>query len=234
MRGGLLPHDLARRLVIAQTEETRVPQPAVAGPLGEAHLRHQLRLDPGRAAHAGDLVVAREWSRVALQLAHPLAQLAQRLAVESGAHLARVDEVAVTVVAEQQRAELLARAARRGEPADHELLPVLALELEPVARARGHVRAVRALGDQPLPALAAGLLVELDPVAVAVRGEPDRVGEAERAAQQALAREQGQAADVTPLEPDDVEYVVEDASVAAARVGELREARLAAAERDHL
>ena len=41
------------------------------------------------------------------------------------------------------------------KPADDELLRARALELEPVARARGDVRRAEALGDQPLPAVAA-------------------------------------------------------------------------------
>src|SRR4051794_28284690 len=110
-----------------------MPQAPVRGPLGEADLRDQLRLDPGCPAHAWDLVVARERARGPLAAAHLGAELVQHPPVEAGADLARIDQVAVAVVAQQQCAELLARPARRGEPSDHELLAVLALELEPVA-----------------------------------------------------------------------------------------------------
>src|SRR3954447_5104233 len=127
-----LPHHLPRRLVLPHPEEARVAKAPVGGPLGEADLRHQLRLHPGRATHAGNLVVAREGPRRPLALAHLGADLVQRRAVEPGADLSGVDQLAVAVVAEQERTELLARAARCGEAADHDFLAVLALELQPV------------------------------------------------------------------------------------------------------
>ena len=47
---GALRDDLFGRLVLAQPDEDRVPQPAVAGPLGERDLGDELRLDPVHAA----------------------------------------------------------------------------------------------------------------------------------------------------------------------------------------
>ena len=44
-----LAHDVARRLVLAQADELRVAQAPVRGPLAEADLCDELRLDPGRA-----------------------------------------------------------------------------------------------------------------------------------------------------------------------------------------
>src|SRR5581483_8902519 len=104
------------------------------------------------------------------ELSHRRAELMEHVRVEPGPDLARILEPAVAVVAQEQRAELDTRAARFGIAADHELLPMLALELEPVLRARGHVRALGPLGNQPLPALAAGLLEQGLAVAVAVLG----------------------------------------------------------------
>src|SRR3954470_9016162 len=97
-----LADDVARGLVLPQPEEARVAQATVGGPLGEADLRHELRLDPGGAAHAGDLVVARERARGPLAASHLGTELAQHRAVEAGADLAGVDQLAVAVVAEQQ------------------------------------------------------------------------------------------------------------------------------------
>src|SRR3954447_21038548 len=66
--GSALAHDRARGLVVAQAEEARMAQPPGAGPLGEADLGDELRLDPrhvalpdragggaqrGRAGHGG-------------------------------------------------------------------------------------------------------------------------------------------------------------------------------------
>src|SRR6202012_4707821 len=98
--------------------------------------------------------------------------------------------LAVAEVAQQQRAEVRARPLGRGEATDDQLLPRLALELEPVPGARGPVRAVGAFGDHALPALAAGLGEHRLAHAVAVRGPAQRVVEGEGGAEQALARAQ--------------------------------------------
>src|SRR5919199_4103704 len=115
-----------------------------------------------------------------------------------------------------------------------ELRAVLALELEPVARAAVGVRAVGALGDQALPPLAARLGEQLLAGLAPVLRQADRVLEAQRAAQQPLAREERQGAHVEPVEPQDVEDVEEDRDAVLAALGEPREARLGAGERDDL
>jgi hypothetical protein len=43
---GCFLHHLTRRLVLAQTQESRVPQQAVAGPFRETHLADELWLNP--------------------------------------------------------------------------------------------------------------------------------------------------------------------------------------------
>ena len=94
--------------------------------------------------------------------------------------------------------------------------------------------AVGALGDQPLPALAAGLDEELLAVAVAVLRPAHVAMEFERVAEQPLARSQRELAHVVTFEPQDVEHVVEDRDVVLAPLCELGEARLRPVERDHL
>src|SRR5207249_1843619 len=128
---------------------------ALARPLGEGDLGHELGPYPARPLR--DRMDVGEGRLRGLEAAHPRAELEQRLAVEPGAHLPRVAQVAVLVVTDQQRAEPDARATGRGETADHELLLGRALELEPVAGAGGHVGRVRPLGYEALPAPAAGL-----------------------------------------------------------------------------
>src|SRR6478735_2599635 len=79
-----LSNDRAGRLVEAQAEEARVAQTAGGRPLGEAELGHELRLDPRGVA------VARcvgERGVLAVQRTQPLAQVAQRGAIEAGADL---------------------------------------------------------------------------------------------------------------------------------------------------
>src|SRR4051794_13766926 len=190
-----LPHHVLRPLVVAQATEGRVAQLAVAGPLAEAHLGDQLRLHPaGLARQLADRIG--EGGLRLLELAQLRAEIAQCLLVETGADLARVEQLALLVVADQQRPELGAGALRSGETADHHLLLVGALELEPVARALWRVAAVGPLGDQPFPPLPAGLLVERLAVAVAVRDEVDRALEGKRLLEHRLARSQRQAGQV--------------------------------------
>ena len=122
---------LSRRLVVPEAEEAGVAQSAVARPLGEADLGDELRLDPCHVAFLDRLWCGerRVGSRAVSQ---PRAQVVEGVGVEPGPDLAGVLEPAVAVVAEQQRAELDARASRLGVAADHELLAVFALELQPV------------------------------------------------------------------------------------------------------
>src|SRR4051794_9983257 len=228
-----LPDHLARVLVVAQAEEARMAQAPRARPLGERDLGDELGLHPRDPALADRRGVG-ERRVVAGERAHPRAQVAQGLAVEAGADLAGVAQRAAVVVAEQQRAELGARALRSGEAADDELLALLALELQPVARAGGAVRAVGALGDHALPALAARLGEQRLAGPVAVRRQAHAVLEAQRAAQQALARAQRELADVAAVEPDDVEDVEEHRHATVAALGKPREARLRAVEGDDL
>src|SRR5215218_15658 len=205
----------------------------VARPLGEADLAHELRSCPARAGR--DRLERLERRLRLLELAQPRAQLPQRRVVEARADPARVAEHAVAVVAHEQRSELRARSLRRREPADHELLLGVALQLQPVARAAAVVRAVGTLGDHSLEALLARLAVDLLAVlAVAVRVEADRVGEPERAPQAELALAQRERPEVVALVPREVEDVQEHGHAHARALLEAGEARDAAVEGDDL
>jgi hypothetical protein len=98
---------------------------------------------------------------------------------EAGADLPRVAQPAVIVIAEQQRAQVGAAAARRCEAADHELLLGRALELQPITRAAALVRALGTLRDDAFPALAARVVIQRLAVAVAVVCQAYRVAEDE-------------------------------------------------------
>src|SRR6202020_3221707 len=122
-----LPDHLGRALVPAESLEPGVAQPPVCGPFAEADLGDELGLGPVHPALAGQ-VSALERAAVLLYRAQLGVQQVQGLLVEPGPHLARVDQVPVTVVvAEQQGAEAGAGALRVGDPADDQLLVVLAL-----------------------------------------------------------------------------------------------------------
>ena len=107
-------------------------------PFGERDFGDEIGPHPVRALR---LEAARRIRRTAASLALALlassgASVAQRRLVEAGADLARIAQLAVVVDAEQQRAEARARALRVGVAADDHLLPLHALHLHPVARAR--------------------------------------------------------------------------------------------------
>ena len=78
--------------------------------------------------------------------------------VEAGTDLAGVGKLArLVVIADQQGAEAGPAALRIGEAADHELLAVLRLELQPVPAAAAGVPGGGPLRDQPFPAAALSL-----------------------------------------------------------------------------
>ena len=75
----------------------------------------------------------------------------------AGPDLPRIPEPVSLVVADEQGAEVCSAAGGLGVAADHELLPEHALELQPVFGATVRIGRNGTLGDQPLPAGAAGL-----------------------------------------------------------------------------
>src|SRR4051812_4687785 len=103
-------------------------QLAVHRPLDERHLDDDLRPHPVRA-HAWETCGPRERCRRNFQPIELLAELAEQLRIEAGAHLARVNEVVAVwlVVADQKRAEANASPLRVSEPANDQLLRRLAL-----------------------------------------------------------------------------------------------------------
>ncbi len=127
-----LTDDLAGGLVVTQTEVPRMAQPTVARPLGETDLGDERRGDPGHVAFTDRPGVV-ERGAVGAQFAHLRGEFTERRLVESGADLAGVPQPVAVEVSDQQRAKFEPRAPRRRVAADHKLLPVLALELEPVA-----------------------------------------------------------------------------------------------------
>jgi len=127
-----LADDVTGGLVLTQPEEPGMPQAVVARPLGEADLCDELRRHPGHIAFTdGPGIVER--GVLGVQLAHPPGEVMERRLVESGPDLARIPQAVAVEVPDQQRAIFESRAPRRRVAADHKLLPVLTLELEPVA-----------------------------------------------------------------------------------------------------
>jgi len=159
----------------------------------------------------------------------------QRGGVKPGADLSRVTQLVTLVVTEQQRSEVRSRTAWCREAADDQLLTLLALELQPVSGTPGGVRAVGALGDQPLPALAAGFSEERLAVAIAVRREAQRpISEPELGAQKLLPGPECERPNILPVQPENVEDVEEHRHVGAPPLCEPGKAGLPVIKGHHL
>src|SRR6266566_790596 len=128
-----LPHDLLWGLVGAQALECRRPELAAPGPFHELELADQPWFYEVRRFWR---FTAIEWARLALQGFHQLHQLVEHRIRKSSADLARVHELPIVVVADQQRARQAASLAFAFQPAgDHELLAHVVLDFDPLAAA---------------------------------------------------------------------------------------------------
>src|SRR5205823_11168847 len=130
-----LPHDVARVTVVPQPQIDRRAHGSGARPLRELHLADELGLDEHRVLHARR---GRERARVPAQRVEQLDQPPQLGLGEAGPDASGVLQPRVgpggLVVADQEGPQ--ARAAGPlpgGPPADHELLAVVVLHLQPRA-----------------------------------------------------------------------------------------------------
>jgi hypothetical protein len=189
--------------VRAQAHEDRVADAAVRRPFGEAHLAHEARLDP--VIHAAVRPRRAERRVLAGQRLQLTPQLILHGVVKAAADARDVAQLAVLVHADVKRAEAPPAALRIGVAADHEFLPALALDLDPVGGALPRVRAVAALGDDPFePHLVRGFEKRLAMIRDVVAGV-DHAGRRHRAGEALLAIEQPEPAQVVALERQAVE-----------------------------
>ena len=148
--------------------------------------------------------------------------------VEAGAHVAGVGELAAAHDGEDERAERAGPAALPpGVPGDDELLLVVGLDLQPVARAPARLVAGRGfLGDDPLELLRLGCLVERLAVVEGL-GEPDRLHPAVQELRQPPSPlVQRQVEHRLPVDFEDVEHVVDERPRALLHDAEARPAVL--------
>src|SRR5215471_14021589 len=125
-------HHVLGGLVVAEPLERRGPQLTAARPLDELELGDDLRLDEvGRARRCDTRL---EWALVSGQRLELCVQVVERPVGEPGSNLARVHELALVVVADEQGARISAPLAFPVEPAaDDQLLSVMVLDLLPHA-----------------------------------------------------------------------------------------------------
>ncbi len=194
--------------VLAQPLEAGLAQQPFLGPSTERDLRHQHRLHPVHAA-CGERHMRRQLDHCVLhrQRGQLPGQRAQRGIVEARADAADIAQPALVRGGHQQRAEATARSLRFGIADDEELIGVLVLDLDPVARARVDVGRVDPLADDAFEAgLATGGKHRRAVVAhVVAVGQGARRG-AQQVLEQGLARQQWHPADIHPGDAGHVEH----------------------------
>src|SRR5262249_21818380 len=137
LRRPLAPHVLGR-LVVSQPLEGRRAQVAVVRPLGELDLGHEPWLDPDDVAllHLRHLRDNRERRLVPAQRLELGEQPSDQALAEAGADVADPLPLLAAMDAEHERAEAAAATALALRvAADHELLPAVSLDLQPVTAA---------------------------------------------------------------------------------------------------
>src|SRR2546429_3830073 len=176
---------------------------AVACPLGEANLAHDSRLDRVVAAPAGR--AARERRGRPLERTELLADRLECPLVEPRADLGDVDQLALVVETQVQRAEMRPRALWHRVAADHELLPELTLDLQPVPRAFRGIGAVALLRDHAFQPLLAGGGEKVRAVLQHVVTEVDDAARWHQEPQALLARLERQPTEIAAVENQRVE-----------------------------
>ncbi|MNY14326.1 hypothetical protein D3C86_1474980 [compost metagenome] len=138
--------------------EHRMTHRTVLGHFSEGHFGQPFRLEPVHALEFAPRGRVDHRRLFALQGLELLMNAVERRFGEPGADLARIAQLATVAVVQpqQQGTERAARALGIGVADDDELLAMLALELDPVAAAPGHIGRPEALADQPFHAHLAG------------------------------------------------------------------------------
>src|SRR5262247_3367780 len=147
---------------------------SVVGPLAEAHLRHEIRLDPMGSSHSRWSL--RERTAGALASGEACFEIAQGPIRKSCPDLPGIDEAPVLVDTAKESAQPDARPGRFRVAADHDLLPLGALDLEPVAASSPPVDGVAPLGNDAFEPEPAGLGEDLGSSADYVVAVPERLG----------------------------------------------------------
>src|SRR5216684_4719006 len=206
---GNFAHHLSGGLVRSQSLEGRRAQLPGFGPLHELELSHQLGLDEMNALRRRAAI---EWARLALERLHQLAQLLERRVGEAGADLACVYELAIVVVADEDRTRQTSALALAIQPtADDELLAHAVLDLHPQTAAPARfVRRVQLLAHDAFEARLAARLEHGRPASLLVRRRLPR-GSFELQPLQRLAPARVRFLEQrVPVAPHDVEKHVRD------------------------
>src|SRR5215467_9957215 len=193
--------------VLAQTEEGWMAHLTGAGPLGEFHLSHQLRLDPSGSGLVFDALLERRTS--CPERPKPPMEIAQGRVREAGADMTDIAPAVIPAHREDQRSEIGPRAAWRREPGDDHLLAPRGLDLEPIPAAlTREVRAGCALGHDAFEPLLLRFLEVFRAVLGAMRTEGQQGIIGYETAKLFFALEKGEPAHIGAIEEHAVEEIV--------------------------
>ena len=113
---------------MTHAEKSGMAELAVPGPLNEAYLYHDLRLDPVRA-YARQADGFGEWRRLYFDLIELGAELEEQFRIKAGTDLSGEDKIVAVIIANQQSAQADAFSLRIGEATNYKLLGQFAFHL---------------------------------------------------------------------------------------------------------
>src|SRR6266566_5128361 len=175
-----IPHsrhlDVFRLLIIPKPQEDGLAQEPVLRDLLIPHIANELRLDPGVIGTLGERAVLGWLTRRCLpherlQLGADLVQLR---AAEAGSRAPTVDQLAVFVRADMERAEAAARSFPLREPDHDEVVDAVGANLQPIAGSAAAIGTVRLLGHDAFESQLHDLLVQRLAVLLEVLGIAER------------------------------------------------------------
>ncbi len=202
-------HHIFRFLVIPKAHKDRLPQQAIRRELLVPYVAHELWLNPGVVWAFGERAVLgrlARWRR-SHQRRELSTDLGDLVTTEPRSGPATVDQRAVFVRADVERAEAATGALGFREPDDQKVVHAVGANLEPVAGAAVSIRAVRLLGNDAFEPQSHDLLVQRLPVLLEVLRKAQRAGLRQHLAQDLFTLDERQLAQIVALEGEHIEHV---------------------------
>src|SRR4030095_13324687 len=154
-------------LVFTQSLERWMSDRTVRRPLSKLDFRDQLWLGPLSLTQSGIFRNLCKWRGGTCQLIKLLSQVGSTFETKAGADPSGIDQLSLFINTEDERAEPWQTFRGRCVAGNHKFLRLDAFHLEPIPVARGIVRRINELGDDPFNAILASMFEEC----VATAGE---------------------------------------------------------------
>src|SRR5215472_687130 len=194
-----------------------MPQLAIASPLGKGEFADQPGEGPGRVSFGWFIG---ERALLLDEFVHAFTQPHSQLNSETGSHLARVPQLAVVIIADQQGTEALRTAPRLGESPDHQFLPLCTLELKPVGGTAMLICRCGTFGNDALPSIRTGAPGIRFTFLRAMGRVSHGAIELDRAFQQHLALKQRKCSRVVTVQMEHIEEIEMNADLGPPRLSE--------------